>query len=152
MITIEEIDKDVSNCPKTVFDKYSIQIDLRKRGDSLREEIIKLVNVFGTINELASNALLLYEQAETRKEDVTSLAWSSLPSGMKVTQQRIQVKVIEVDFNGEKTTINDEIRRVALYKYISNRGKDKVKEIEKILDVGRSLLSWDKQEHGGYSK
>lgn len=152
MVTWEEVNKNLESCPNTIFDSFRIEVDLRKRGDALREEIINLTNMFGRINELASNAVLLCEQSEIRREDVIALAWGSIPPGMKTTQARIFVKTVIIEYGSEKTCINDEDRRVSIYKYISNRGKDKVREIEKVLDVGRSLLSWDKQEHSNYNK
>ena len=145
---LNEINKEIQKCPETIFDTFDLTIDLRNSGGSLRDDIVKLSNLYGRINQLASNALFLYERAKIRKEKVESIAWSKVNKEQKITAQKMLVKKIPVEIDMQVTTLNDEENRVSLYFYIYNRGKDKVKEISTILDVGRTLLSWDKIERG----
>jgi hypothetical protein len=36
--------------------------------------------------------------------------------------------------------------KLIAYSYLAQRGKDRVKELMSAIDLGRSILSWDKQE------
>lgn len=140
---IDQVNKQIANAPETIFDTFPIKIDAR--GGAIREELTQLISLFGTINKLATNALFLYEQAKTRKERVEALAWEKVVDlKYKVTQQKIMVREVEVVIDGEVTCLRAESERVALYSYVSTRGKDKVKEMESAIDIGRSLISWDK--------
>lgn len=142
---IEKINEQVKKCPSTVFDSFDLKTDLRKSGAGLREALVNLTNLYGTISQLASNALLLYKKAEARRDKIESLAWDKVPAG-KVTQQKIAVRTVKVMVDGKETTLNEEDELLVVYEYINNRGKDKMKEISTLLDVGRTLLSWDKNE------
>jgi hypothetical protein len=51
-----------------------------------------------------------------------------------------------VYIDGRETCLNDEEDNLSLYEYVYNRGKDKTREIASLLDIGRTLLSWDKTE------
>lgn len=146
MLNIEEVNKSIEKCPETVFDSFRVSIDLKSVGGALRDKLVELSNLYGRINQLSTNALFLYEKASNRRDRVEAIAWSLVPKEMKVTQQRIAVKSVSVEIDGEKTSLNEEEERVNLYSYLSNRGKDKVKEISTVLDIGRTLLSWDKTE------
>jgi len=143
---LEEVNKKLLDCPKTVFDDIDLKIDLKKIGGALRDELAQLTNLYGRINQLASNAILLKEEAEKRLEKIEAVAWSSLDQSIKVTDKKKIVKDVKVKIDEEITTINEQECSLVLYSYVAQRGRDKVKEISAILDVGRTLLSWDKEE------
>jgi len=148
---IEEINKEIQRCPETIFDTFDLTINLKMSGAALREELIKLANLYGRINQLSSNAIFKLEQSRNRLGTVISIAWAKygeeFPS-VKPNTKKILVKEYEVIVDGNPTSINKEEANVLVYEYISQRGKDKAKEISSILDVGRTLLSWDKAEYG----
>ena len=142
---IDTINKEIENSLSTIFDSYPIRIDARAGGMSLKEQLMELVSLFGTINKLSTNALFLYEQSRSRYDKVESLAWETVESGKRIAvQQKITLREVKIKIDGEETCLNDEQARVALYEFVSNRGKDKVKEIAAAIDIGRSLLSWEK--------
>jgi len=143
---INKINEEIKNCIVTIFDDFDLSIDLRKSGNGLKEDIITLSNLYGRINKLSSHANFLYNEAKNKRDTVESLAWEKVPKDSKITMQKVLVKNIAVEIDGEKTTLNDEEHKVNLYSYFANRGKDKVKEISAMIDLGRSLLSWDKTE------
>ena len=147
---LDKINKEVMNCQETVFDQFDLDIDERHVGHALREDLSRLVNQFGRINQLASNALLLFKQAEIKRDEVESLAWVSVPKDVKVTMQRKLLKTQKVEYNGESTTLNEAEKELSVYEYIYNRGKDKQKEIATMISVGQSLLSWDRNESSKY--
>lgn len=148
---LELVNREVNSCPDTVFDQFDLSIDLKNSGGQLRDELVKLTNLCGNINKLASNAAFLYEKAKTRCDQAEILAWEVVSSDeeykkMKITAQRKLIQTIIIEIDGEKTTLMNENDKLNIYLYLYNRGKDKVKEIGSILDVGRTLLSWDKNE------
>lgn len=148
---LDDINKQIEDCPETPFDQFDLKIDLRKSGAALREELVKFSNLYGRISQLASNALLLYKKAENRLEKVESLAWEKITHHpikreMKVSEKKKFVKTIPIISDGEETTLNEEEEKLIIFEYLNNRGKDKVKEISSLLDIGRTLLSWDKNE------
>ena len=149
MSTISEL---IDKTPNTPFDEYKISIPTNATGNILRE---KLLNILGMENEIrtkATKAKLLYRRAVNRQDKVKVLAWQKLEKdfpGMKLTKGRVHVNNIEVEIDGETTTIHQEEERVAMFEYVVERGQDKISEIKDLLDVGRSALSWDKSELGG---
>jgi len=143
---LQKANKEVQNCPETIFDTFTLYLDTNKRGHALRDDLSKLSNLYGRINELATNAILILEQAKVFRDKIESIAWEQAPDSMKSTEKKLYIRTIHVDIDGEITTLNDEISKVKTYEYIAARGKDKVKEISTLLDIGRTLLSWDKME------
>lgn len=143
---VDKINKEIQNMPETIFDQYDIKIDTRKSGAALRSDLADLVNLYGTISTMASKASLAYGKAEARRDKVESMAWSKVSPDLKVSQQKMLVRDIPVQIDGEETNLAIENENLVYYEYVSNCGKHKVKEISTLLDMGRSLLSWDKQE------
>jgi hypothetical protein len=149
MESISDIDKNVVNGPETVFDSYDISLNSKHNGHALKEDLVRISNAYSTLSRLASHAIMLYEQAKIRRDRVESLAWDIVwrdRQDLKSTQQKVVVRSIPVSIDGETTTITDEERRVNMYSYVCNRGKDTVRIASTNLDVGRTLLSWDKTE------
>jgi len=145
-MAVKDIEKEIQDCPKTIFDTFEIKLDLKKSGNALREDLITFFNLYSRVNELANNALYYYNRQKNILEKVTALAWNSVSSTDKVTKQKAIVKDIKVKYSGAETTINHEELKLLEYEYIYNRGRDKVREVSTVLDLGRTLLSWDKME------
>ena len=146
------LNKDFEDLPETIFDKeFNLNIDLTSAGHAIRDDLAKAYNTYGRLNSMAAYASYLLDLAVSRKKEVEALAWVALSgtrgfSVMKVAQRKIEVKKISIEIEGEKTTILREQERVTKYKYFNERGKYKVKEMSSLLDLGRSMLSWDKTE------
>lgn len=147
-MSIEEANKELSSCPETIFDQFDLSIKPNLVGHSLRDRLVELSNLYGRINELATRSYFLYEKAKIRRDKVESIACASFDGGGKVTDKKILIKDYEIDMDGERTNLNRENEKLSIYEYIHSRGKDKVREVSTILDIGRTLLSWDKNESG----
>lgn len=142
---IEIINEEIKSAPETIFDTFKIKIDARAGGQYIRDQLPILVDMYGSINKLATNALFLHERAKARYDKVESLAWAaSTEYSLKATQLKMAVREIKVVVDGETTCLNDEAQRLSTYEYVASRGKDKIKEIASAIDIGRSLLSWEK--------
>ncbi len=145
-------DEKLDNLPVTIFDKeFPLNIDLQSAGHAIRDDLAKAYNLYGRLNNMAAYSSYLLDEAEARKEAVESLAWAELEraeslKSMSVSQKKIKVRDIMIEYEGEKTNIIKEQKRVAKYKYLDNRGKFKIREMMALLDLGRSMLSWDKTE------
>lgn len=142
---INQINKEVQNYPETVFDTFDLGLG-GYQASALRDQLGVLSNLYGRINRLAANAERLYEEAKVRRDEVESLAWSRTEIKMQITQKKIAVKNIPVQIDNETTTLTKEEKRLTLYKYIHSRAKKSLDEIGKQLDLGRTLLSFDKTE------
>ena len=146
-----DLDKEIEEAATTIFDTFDLKYDTRHSGSALRSDLVEKANLYGRINKLATNALFLHEQAKNRYERAQAIAWERVWNNdpyqsMKSTQQKIIVNTIPIVVDGTETTLSKEAERVNLYEYVYSRGKDKVKEITSFLEIGRSLLSWDKTE------
>ena len=148
---IKKANEAIENVPETVFDKFKIRINLKSVGRGLRDDLADIFNQYGRINEIASNALFNYERAKIRKDKVYAQAYTIVNSDpanikMKVDEKKSLIKIVKVNIDGESTTLVDEENRVALYNFLYNRGRDKIREISCMLDLGRTILSFDKSE------
>ena len=143
---LERIEKELHDAPKTIFDTIKLSINGKHVGAALREDLVTLSNLYGRISQLATNSVLLLERANNRYEIVEALAWGNVDPQLKITQKKKAVRTVVVKIDGEETTLSNEESRLKIYEHVANRGKDKIKEISALLDVGRTLLSWDKQE------
>ena len=160
-------DEKFDKLPVTIFDKeFPLNIDLQSAGHAIREDMIiakgkklfitngmiaDFIVLYGRLNNMAAYSSYLLDEAEARKEAVEALAWAELEKlesikSLSVSQKKIRVRDIEIEYEGEKTNIIKEQKRVAKYKYLDNRGKFKIREMMALLDLGRSMLSWDKTE------
>lgn len=149
--TVKEAEESVGQCPETLFDQkeFELSIDLHTVGGGLRDELAGLTSLYSRINTLAAKALFMYEQEKNKLEAIETLAWEKAPD-VSATKQKILIRTIPVEIDGDITTFNEQQKIVNIYDYIAKRGKSKMKEISDILDVGRSMLSWDKQEQSKY--
>lgn len=145
MTDIKKINENTLKYPETVFDTFDLSLE-GYQGSALRDRLSELSNLYARINRLVANAVRLYEDAEARRDEVESLAWDKTDPTMKVTQKKIVIKNISIEIGGEMTTLSQEQKRLTLYKYVSNRARSIQKEIADQIDLGRTLLSWDKSE------
>lgn len=148
---LKEVNDVIKNVPETVFDEFKIRINLKSVGRGMRDDLADIFNQYGRINELASSSLFNYEKAKIRKDRVYAIAYKTVNSDpsnfkLKVDEKKSLVKVTTVNIDGESTTLVDEENRVALYCFLYNRGRDKIREISTMLDLGRTILSFDKSE------
>lgn len=143
----------LKKCPKTVFDseEFKIKIDLNNSGHAIRDELVSIYNLYGRINSLAAKAAFVYEMAKIRRDKAESLAWEAIyadkeKASLKISAQKVMVMTVPIEVDGEQTTLIEEDERLIKCKYLCDRGKDKVRELSALLDIGRSVLSWDKTE------
>jgi len=145
-MNIKEANAKVEQCPSTVFDTFNLQDYMKGVGGGLRDDLVKMTALYSRISQLANNATRLYEEAQDRCNEVEAMAWSKLDKDLKATQQKIAVRLVSVEYEDEITNLVQEDKRVSLFSFINSRGKAKMAELSSLLDVGRTLLSWDKQE------
>jgi len=150
---MEDINKTIKELSDTIFDKeeFNFNIDLSNAGHAIRDDLARVYNAYGTLNGLVSRIDFLYEQAKIKRDKVEVLAWDSIfkdseKSKLKSTTQKIIVINEVVKVEGKETTLLLEDDTVNQYRYFLNRGKDKLKELTALLDIGRSILSWDRAE------
>ena len=139
---------DLSKYPKTQIDDFDLKINPNMRGDALRRRLGEIMANYETICAYNDHALYLLKKAEYDIGEVEALAWGSVDRTLKVNDQRKEVRRIIVDYQGSRVTILDMERKLVSVEYIANRGKSKLNEAAKVLDLGRTLLSFDKQELG----
>jgi hypothetical protein len=139
---------------KTPFDEIDLSLPLGVTGGYIRDRLIDLGNEYGRISEMASISAYRMETAESRMELAENIAMAEIAdkhagdrayTAARKTAMARQWEVL-IPGDKEKTTPYKEEIKYFAYKYIAQRGKDRVRELNNILDLGRSILSWDKQE------
>jgi hypothetical protein len=153
-VDIEKFIKDCHNVEtvkKTIFDKdtYNARLDESMVGEALRTRLIEISQIYDNVSRMANHYSLLVDISEARKRVVRSLAQAVLKTQedykkSNAEDKKILLDTCEVEIDGEKTCLVDEDRKIAILNYMASRGRDKVKEISTVLDLGRTLLSWDK--------
>jgi len=138
---------------KTPFDEMSFYIDVASKGGHVRDKLLEFENRFGEVIELATIAAHKADIAKTRWETALDLAMLEVDEDCKGQRVSIAMKKsmagsreITIPGDDEKTTPYKEERKYHAFSYVAQRGKDKVKELNNVLDLGRSVLSWDRQE------
>jgi hypothetical protein len=139
---------------RTPFDDFDLSTQ-GLVGASLRTRLDAIQSEFGRLNELASIASYQEEIAETRMETAQEMAFAIV--NQECAGERVSVAVkqslgvnkeVLLPGDSEKTTPYKENMKHIAIKYVAKRGKDKINELTRALDLGRSLLSWDKEELG----
>lgn len=138
---------------KTPFDDISFYIDVASKGGYIRDRLLEFENRFGEVIELATIAAHKADIAKSRWEtalDIAMLEVDGECEGKRVSveMKKSMARTREITIPGDtnKTTPYKEERRYFAFNYVAQRGKDKVKELNNVLDLGRSVLSWDRQE------
>jgi len=149
----KQIESEITQEIKTIFDseEFDFSVDLNNAGHAIRDDLAKVYNVYARLNQLATKAKFMYKQQELKTDKVESLAWNQIykdpeKNKMKVSTQKIIVLTEVIEIDGEKTSLIKESEKLLLYEYVANRARDKKDEIIALLDLGRSILSWDKAE------
>lgn len=139
---------------KTPFDDFDFSFSIGPSGAYIRDKLLEFQNQFGRVSEMASIAAKQMEEAEARYNLASNMAIAAITdkyAGDKsytAVRKEALVSNWEVLLPGdkEKTTPYKEEMKFYSYKYLSQRGKDRVRELMSAIDLGRSVLSWDKQE------
>lgn len=139
---------------KTPFDEIDLSFSPSLRGGPLRDRLLELQNLFGRVSEMSAIASKRLDESEARYKLSCYIALSAISemhSGDRsytAARKEAMVKNWDVLIPGdkEKTTPYSEEMKYFSYKYMAQRGKDKIKELSSAIDLGRSVLSWDKQE------
>lgn len=135
----------------TVFElnKYDTSLDDSLTGEALRERLLQISALGDIISILYNHYNYHVKMTKARKSRVYRLAYEALRDNEEYRKANAEAKAIlienvEVDYMGEKTSIVNEDFKIATYEYLAERGKDKLKLLYANLDLGRSMLSWDK--------
>jgi hypothetical protein len=139
---------------KTPFDGMTFYIDPKDHGGAIRDTLIAFENELGRVVEMATVASYRADMSKAKWQFVANKALEvveTLYSGdRKYTSIRKEALANTVDVtvpgDTDSTTPYIEEQRYLAYKYVADRGKDKVREINSAIDLGRSVLSWDKEE------
>jgi len=147
----KQIESELKDGIKTIFDsdEFDFSIDLSNAGHAIRDDLARSYNLYGRLNTLAAKANFMYKQQELKRDKVGALAWKAIyakSEKLKVAVQKGLMLIEEIEFNGGKTTLIQEEEQLLLYEYLADRAQDKRKEIVALLDLGRSILSWDRTE------
>ena len=137
---------------KTPFDE--LDFSLTGSGSQVRDRLLSLHSDWGRISEMAGVAAHRMDLAEGRLDMASELAVAEIAEKhagdrtYTAARKSAMAKNWKVLLPGdkEKTTPYEEEVKYYSYKYIAQRGKDRLKELGSIIDLGRSVLSWDKQE------
>lgn len=137
----------------TPFDNMDFKIDATDKGGYIRDKLLEFENRFGEVTELSTIAGYKAEVAKARWDMALDIAMLQVDEDCKekrvsVSMKKSMARTKEVTIPGdtEKTTPYKEEHKYYAFSYIAQRGKDKVRELNNMLDLGRSVLSWDKQE------
>jgi hypothetical protein len=140
---------------ETVFDlpKYNIRLDLNLSGEALRERLIEISALADKISLIANHYAYQASISKVKKNRIYYFAHLLLKDREEYVKsnaegKRIMMENTDVDYYGETTSIVSEDFKIATYEYLASRGKDKLKTLYNNLDLGRSMLSWDKSALG----
>jgi len=139
---------------KTPFDSMDFHIDIKQKGGAVRDRLLEFENELGRVAELATLAAHRCGLAEARHDlawDLARVKVAKATFGDKgftaiIKESMARTTSILLPGQSEETTPQQEIKRLLAYKYVERKGKDKVKELNSAIDLGRSVLSFDKEE------
>lgn len=139
---------------KTPFDILDFSFNVGQTGGPIRDRLLEIQNQFGSVSEMSTIAAKRVDIAEARQDMASRLAIAEISekfSGDRsytAERKKAMASNWEVLLPGdsEKTTPYQEEVKYISYKYVAQRGKDRMKELSSAIDLGRSVLSWDKQE------
>lgn len=139
---------------KTPFDDLDFSFMIGPTGGPVRDRLLELINQWGRVSEMATIATKRMNESEIKYKLAVNIAMAEISeahSGDRsytAIRKEAMVKNWEILLPGdsEKTTPYKEEMKYISYQYIAQRGKDRVKELASAIDLGRSVLSWDKQE------
>lgn len=137
----------------TPFDDMSFHLDVASKGGYIRDKLLEFENRFGEVSELATIAAHRADIAKAKLQAVMDLALIKIEEecqGRKVSiaMKQAMAKHKEVIIPGDTEAITPyKMERTYIgLSYIAQRGKDKVREVNNVIELGRSILSWDRME------
>ena len=137
---------------KSIFDKekYDVRLDTDLFGVSLRERATEISAIAHNISRLYNHCLYKQRMIDLEIKRLRYLAYKSFATDEVFKKANIEIKTmmmesLQIDLDGTITSIIEKEKEYAMYEYLANRGKDKLKELNNNLDLARTFLSWDKQ-------
>lgn len=155
MSSLEEVMKSLESIEDTIFDspEFDVSINPALSGGPLRDRIAEIQNIQSNINRLAAKAITLEMKYKMRVKEAEDLASAIIVADAEKSKAKGNLKSYylynqKVKLRGEEnqTSLLEEEYISHLYTYLAIRAKDKVRETNSAIDLGRSLLSWDKEE------
>jgi hypothetical protein len=139
---------------RTPFDEVTFFIDPKEHGGAIRNKLLEFENEMGRIVEMATIASYRADMAKSRWEfacdHALEVVESTYAGDRKFTSIRKEAlsrnTQVKIPGDSDPTTPYLEEQKYLSYKYVADRGKDKVRELNSSIDLGRSVLSWDKEE------
>ena len=142
---MENAIKSIKKIKETPFDKFDVTLDRGAIGGLLRDRLAELTNMQSSISTKVSWFIHLEKCSEARKKQAKALALK-VAKGSSAVERTFAAESMEVEIEGKKTSFFNELYNETVYGYYALVGKYKLKELENNLDIGRSLLSWDRNE------
>ena len=137
---------------KSKFDKveFDVSLDTDLFGQSLRARSIEISAVADQTSRLYTHCMYRQSVLQIDIKHIRYLAYQILKENEEFRKANLDIKemMIEsqtVEYNDEKTSVLEKEKQIAIYAYLVQRGKDKLKELNNNLDLARTFLSWDKQ-------
>ena len=149
----------------------SLKVPANAHGEALKQLQIKFVNMLPNLNDEKDRAALMVSARKARIEDITAEAIMHIKDSeeFKATKSTVQSKVLnamvrnyeaEVEYqealdkdsvadkvgNAVKTTVSIEEHRLNIDQFKFSRAKSRCEELDQLLWVCRSGLSFDKSE------
>lgn len=131
--------------------KAEMKISPSETGAAVRNKMVKLQNLLGTINEMLDNAQILAKNQKTRFENVKDIAVVEVVKqhpNRKLTAILLEKmsSLIEIKYDGEKTTVIGEKNTLTLLENDVVKAKSLHEQCVSAISVLRSALSYDKAE------
>lgn len=135
----------VKKIEKTPFDEFNVTLDRGAIGGLLRDRLAQLTNMQSSISTQVSRFTYMEKCSEARKKQAKEIALKSAMGSSAIERSSI-AEGMDVEIDGKTTSFFNELYNEIVYGYYALVGRYKIKELENNLDIGRSLLSWDRHE------
>jgi hypothetical protein len=142
---IQKANESVKKIKTTPFDEFKVGIDRSLVGGNLRNRLAELTNLQSSISSKVSWFIFLERCSEARKKKAKELALRIVKAS-SATERTFLAEGQDVIIDDKQTSFFNELYHEIVYGYYALVGKYKLKELENNLDIGRSMLSWDKSE------
>ena len=155
----------MSSKPKIItdYDEFKKAVDNRckkykasmgtaiEHGGDLRDKIIELNSVVSSVDEVYATAMLWWGLQKERVENVKALAMVALLTEEKhkkipATLKRYHLDIVEIEYEGMKTTFNEEKVRLVWCKYAVDSFQTTLKTIDRAIMGRQSGLKFDIEE------
>jgi len=126
-----------------------LSIPAGSHGNDLVELLYRFGNALPLVNERRDVLERQIGVQEILVESLQARAYTGIDG--TINDKKNGSLHLEVNIDGVNTTVIDEKKKLNDIRYQYNRAKSRVKEIEKLIDICRSCLSYDKAEGGNYN-